>query len=332
MNEVKGFSDRTFLVTGATGFIGSCLARRLTELGAGVHIFARKQSNRWRIRNLQQISEHEVDLRDADVVQSAVSKIQPDVVFHLAAYGGYPFQGNIGEMVETNVQGTINMLTAMASLNYQCFVTAGSSSEYGTKPFAMTEVDLLEPINAYGVTKAAATLYSRYLARSTSRPISILRLFSPYGPYEEPSRLVPYAIKNCLTGQDLNLTSGTQVRDFVYIDDVVEAFLLVALNPPQPGEILNIGSGTQNTVREVVERIARLCGPKSRLHWGALAPRPFETTTWLADTSKARRLLGWRPRISLDEGLSRTIAWQQEQLAACSQYSPSVSSLGINTT
>ena len=310
------FVDRRFLVTGATGFIGATLTRRLVREGAEVHVLVRASSDLWRLEGmLDSIQLHQVDLRDADRLRDAVAQIKPTIIYHCAAFGGYPDQTDAELMLETNLRGTLNLLRALTDHPYECLVNTGSSSEYGLKTAPMREDDRLEPVSFYGVTKVSATLACQATARATGRPIVTLRPFSPFGPYEEPTRLIPTVIMSCLLEKDPELTSGDQVRDFIFVEDVVDCFLRLAETRLPPGEIINVGGGRQHTVREVVERIIALCGASVSPKWGTIPKRPHEATTWVADISKAKTLLHWQPSTNLDEGLQKTIAWFKEHMS-----------------
>lgn len=313
LNDLR---NKTILITGATGFIGSNLARHLVQIGCNVHIVTREKSNKWRIQDiLRLIEEHNCDLTDRDQVNGLVTDIRPDIVYHLATYGSYPsFQQDLGTMVETNIEGTTNLITALSKTKYEVFVNSGSSSEYGLRTEPMVETDLLEPINHYGTSKASASLFAQVFAKSFGQPIVTLRLFSVYGYYEEPTRLIPTVITSCLRGKDLNLTKGKQARDFIFIEDVIDAYLKASTSPRACGEIINIGSGTQHTVKEVVLKILELCGNPIKAHWGALPYRSGETSNWVADNLKAKRLLDWEPQYDLDQGLLKTIEWFNENL------------------
>jgi len=311
----SGFADARVLVTGATGFVSANLTRRLLQEGANVHLLLRDQSDPWRLADvLDRVQIHRADLREATRLADVMSAVKPDLIYHCAAFGGYPGETDFDAIVDTNLRGTINLLQAVSRHSYRCVVHAGSSSEYGMKSAPMKEDDILEPITPYGVTKAAATLYCQMTARATAKPIVTARLFSPYGPYEESGRLIPSVIRACLLGEDPEVTEGRQVRDFVFIDDVVDCLLRLPDAGLRPGEILNVGSGRQTSVRDVVQRIVELTGTSARPRWGTAAPRPYETTTWVADLSKVRSLVGWQPMTDLDEGLRQTIAWFSEHL------------------
>ena len=304
------FTDAPVLVTGASGFIGSNLARRLLQEQANVHLLIREQSDLWRLEGIvDQVHLHRVDLGEASRLRDVVAAVKPSAIYHCAAFGGYPDERDPQAIMEANVRGTVNLLQAAAVAPEAWVINTGSSSEYGIKSAPMKEDDRLEPINVYGVTKAAATLFCQMTARATRQPIVTARLFSPYGPYEDSTRLIPSVIRSCLLGQAPDVTSGEQVRDFIFIDDVVDCYLQIPGASLQPVEVLNVGSGRQTSVREVIQRIVELCGASVQPRWGAMPRRPNETTTWVADLSKITSSLGWRPATSLDEGLRKTIAW-----------------------
>lgn len=303
------------LVTGATGFVGSCLARRLVDLNYDVHIFTRINSNKWRIKDLLgQVTEHEVDLRDAGNVKKVVHKIAPAIVCHLATYGGFSFQKTPSIIIESNLIGTINLLRACEKTGFNCFINTGSSSEYGIKPVPMSECDILEPVGDYGVSKAAATLFCRSEAIEKNLPIVTLRLFSPYGPWDDPKRLIPYVIKSLLRGEPPALSVPESCRDFVYIDDVLDSYLKVIKTPLTGGGIFNIGSGNQHSIGEVVALITEMLGSGLEPRWGMVNSHRAEPSSWVADIEKTRIKLGWLPKTSLWEGLKKTTAWIRENL------------------
>jgi nucleoside-diphosphate-sugar epimerase len=305
----------SFLITGATGFIGANLARRLIKEDAEVHILTRKQSNRWRLQDiLQKVQEHQVDLRDYERLFKVVQATRPKFIFHCTTYGGYPFQREENKIIETNILGTINLLKALSDIDYRYFVNTGSSSEYGIKSKPMSEEDLLEPISAYGVSKAAITLFCQAMATREKRPIVTLRLFSPYGPYEEATRLIPTVIISCLRDKSLRLSSPQGLRDFNFVEDVVDAYLKVIETPNIAGEIFNIGCGEQHSVGEVVNKIVELIGNKVRPEWGSVPKRAIEPNVWQADITKAKNVLKWKPKYSLEKGLAKTIKWFMENM------------------
>lgn len=302
------------LVTGATGFVGSCLARRLAELKFDVHIFTRSNSDKWRIAGMSgQVHSHQVDLRSADMVEQAVGQIRPKVICHLAAYGGFSFQKDTSAILECNLMGTVNLVRACEKIQFDCFINTGSSSEYGIKKGPMNEDDILLPVGDYGVSKAAATIFCRSRALEKGLPISTLRLFSPYGPWDDSKRFIPYVIKSLLRRESPQLSTPKSVRDFIYIDDVLDVFLKVIKAPLAPGAVLNVGTGAQRSLGDVASIISENIGRGVKPAWGKAISRP-EPDFWLADTGKAAKELGWRPSISLRAGLGKTIEWFRDHL------------------
>lgn len=301
------------LITGATGFIGSNLVREFLALGDEVHVLTRKTSDRWRIDDvLSEICDHHADLLDYSALEKTVQGIRPNVILHSAVYGGFPSQDDAWKILDTNYKGTVNLVKACSKLEYDAFINTGSSSEYGLKQKPMREKDLLEPVGDYGVSKAAASLYCRSEAIKNDKPITTLRLFSPYGPFEESKRLMPSVIQSCLSGENPTLSCPAYVRDFIYAEDVLAAYRS-AITFPATGEIINIGSGKQHTVGEAVDTIIKITKARVTPQWGSAEGRPNEPKTWQADVSKARDLLKWKPKYSLKEGLEKTVEWFKKE-------------------
>jgi nucleoside-diphosphate-sugar epimerase len=313
--------NERFFVTGAAGFVGSCVTRKLVELGCEVHALIRATTNRWRLDGLEQkVALHLGDLNDGERLRELIGEVQPTVVYHLAVHGAYPTQTNADQIILTDMFGTYNLLKACSEVDYKVFVNTGSSSEYGSKLYAMRESDLLEPSSYYAVAKAAQTLVSQHMARADRRPINTFRLFSVYGPYEEPTRLVPTLIRRCLESKELEMVSPDTARDFVYVDDVVEAYLQIGQLSLQCGEVFNIGTGVQSSMRDVVRAVFRSAGAKVKVNWGTMPARSWDTETWLADTTKVRRILKWAPRTGLAEGIEKTTEWfRSEGCRMCSE-------------
>lgn len=301
---------RTYLVTGVTGFVGSYLFRRLIESGQKVHILIRKQTNLWRIKDIvNKATVHISDLSSANELEKIIKRIKPNIIYHLATHGAYSFQDNPEKIINTNMLGTFNLLRATSGLDYELFVNTGSSSEYGFKKLPMKEGDLLEPASYYAVSKCSQTLLCCYIARKEKKPVVTLRLFSVYGPYEEPTRFIPTLLKSLYLRQKINLVSSEISRDYIYVDDVIEAYLSIEQLKKNLGEIFNIGTGRQYTIKEVVETAVSVTGKTTDFGWGKMERRIWDTDNWVADISKAKALLDWSARINLEEGLSLTWEW-----------------------
>jgi dolichol-phosphate mannosyltransferase len=200
-------------------------------------------------------------------------------------------------------------------------VNTGSSSEYGFQDHPPAETEPLEPNSHYAITKVAATLFCRYTARSSGAHIPTLRLYSVYGPYEEPTRLLPTLLVRGLRGALPPLVDPDVARDYVYVGDVVDAYLLAATVPNQEvGAIYNVGSSSQTTLREVVDLARRSLGITAAPRWGTLPNRQWDTTVWVADTQRVRSALGWQPRHSLERGFQQFVAWYHAHPALHAHY------------
>jgi len=303
------------LVTGATGFIGTNLTRALLSRGYKVHILCRPSSNIWRLEDIKdKIILHHIDILDKASLNSTSEKIFPSYIFHLAAYGAYPRRQTDSKKIhDINVTGTANLLEATKSIPYKCFINTGSSSEYGPSSLPMKETDKLYPNTDYGISKATATLLCQKFAQDNQKPVITLRPFAVYGYYEEAFRLIPHLILNCLRGDDVELSSGEQKRDFVFIEDMVDAYIKAMSCDSKEGIVLNVGTGLDIPVREVAELVKSLAGSSSSLQFGKKEKALFETSSsWKADLSTVKKSINWKPKTSLKEGLKKTIAWFRE--------------------
>jgi dolichol-phosphate mannosyltransferase len=313
---------RRVLLTGGTGFVGANLARRLLGEGAEVHLLVREDHAAWRLHGIaSDVRLHQADIRSGDDVGRCVAAVRPEWVFHLAAYGAYSWQGDAQRIVQTDIVGTVNLLEASLRQGVAAFVNAGSSSEYGLKDHAPAEDEWLDPNSLYGVAKASATQYCRYAGVSRQAPVTTLRLYSVYGPWEDPRRLVPALVTHGLEGKLPPLVSPDTARDLVHVDDATGAFLLAAASAAQhPGEVFNVGSGEQVTVRAVVEAARTELRIAAQPEWGTMQARSWDASTWVADCRRIARELGWRPRVTVRDGLRGLAEWIQADPARLAHY------------
>lgn len=300
------------LVTGASGFIGANLVRRLLDDGAEVHLLLRPTADRWRLADvLDRVRVHAGDLLDADRLRDVLAAVRPTHVVHLATYGGYPTQTDPRQVAQTNVLGTIQLLRAAEAVGFEMFINTGSSSEYGVKTAPMREDDTLQPADVYGASKAAATAYCRHRGRDAGVPIVTLRPFSVYGPYEAHTRLFPTAVTRVLRGEPVHLAHASIARDFTAVNDVVEGYLAALRATHLRGETINLASGRQTTLADFAAALLKVTGGRARVQWDASAGRPNDTTTWVGDPTRAQQLLGWRATTSLATGLRIFFEWMK---------------------
>ena len=320
--SIRTSPSRRVLITGGSGFVGANLARRLARDGHEVHALLRPARNRWRLEAFPgRLIVHAGTVADRPGTTALVRDVRPQWIFHLAAHGAYPEQRDLEAMIQTNIMGAVNLIDASADAGVEAFINAGSSSEYGFKDHAPSESEVLEPSSDYAFTKASATLYCQSVAKRTGLPAVTLRLYSVYGPYEQPTRLIPTLIRMGLEKRLPPLVNPEIARDYVYVDDVSDAFVLAAESAgAHKGAIYNLGSGRQTTLSEVVEVVRELLGISARPHWRSMAPRSWDTSTWVADPSLIRSELGWTPTTPLSQGLERTIAWTKQNLELVQQW------------
>jgi UDP-glucose 4-epimerase len=295
---------RRLLVTGASGFIGARLCRRAAEEGAIVHAVSRRP----------QVDAGEVrwergDITDDAVARDLVRRVRPDVVIHLASEvsGGRDLDLLL-PMLKANLVAAVNVMLACAEAGCSRVVLAGS----------MEEPDLGDPDavaqSPYAVAKWGALAYARHLHAVHDLPVAHLRVFMVYGPGQlDLRKLVPYVTVSLLRGEAPKLTSGARAVDWIYVDDVVDAFLRAAVAPGVEGRSLDIGSGELVTAHTLVVRLRELIGGDVEPAFGAIADRPLERVR-AADPAAAADAMGWQPQTSLEEGLARTVAFYRSNL------------------
>jgi nucleoside-diphosphate-sugar epimerase len=297
--------SKRILLTGGSGFLGAHLARTAVQHGAEVHLFVQPESDLYRLEPfLSHLFVHPVRLQDFTSLSSLLKDIVPHYIFHLAAHGALQSQQDPMRIFETNVVGTFNLLKAAEAIDYTYFLHVGGSSEYASQATAMKESDVLDPMTFYGTTKACSTLLAKHYAQS--KPIGIIRPFSIYGPLESPHRLIPTAIRAALQGTELPLTLPGFARDFVFVEDVIDAAWR-CVEKKVVGEILNIGTGVQTTNEQVIRYIEELTGKPIQTKMGAYPPHRSDRHTWTADINKTQTLLEWTAKHTIKQGIAKTV-------------------------
>jgi NAD dependent epimerase/dehydratase len=304
------------LVTGAAGFIGSHLVELLVREGFSVRAFVHyNSSNNWaNIERLPReiVSEIEVmpgDLGDTFMVDEAVKGCA--LVFHLGALIGIPYSYLApAAYVTTNITGTINVLQACRRHGVRRLMHTSTSEVYGTAQYV--PIDEKHPTvgqSPYSATKIAADKLAESFWRSFSTPVVTVRPFNTYGPRQSARAVIPTIITQALSGSDVKLGSTDTVRDLTYVEDTAAGFLAAARAKNVDGEVINLGTGEAVSIADLLERVSKVLGKPLRLVQDPerIRPAASEVGRLISDNTKANQLLGWTPRIKIDEGLSRTI-------------------------
>jgi len=299
-------NGQRMLVTGAAGFIGSALCRALLAESAEVHAtsrFAQKADD--------QLRWWQVDLSQVESAIDVVRKSRPGVIFHLASHvSGDRGLGAVTQTLRDNLISAVNVLIAAYECGAARVVLAGSMEECDPrKPHAV-------PVSPYAAAKTATSTYARMFYGLYGLPVVNLRIYMVYGPGQhDTTKLVPYVTTSLLRGEQPRLSSGRREVDWVFIDDVVAAFVAAARAPVADGRPVDIGSGELTSVRSVVERLTALVGGPGEPVFGALDDRPVEHRR-CADVERTLQSIGWKPRTPLDAGLERTVQWYRSQYGA----------------
>jgi UDP-glucose 4-epimerase len=292
------------LITGASGFIGSHLCERLLDEEAEVHAVYRTQvppadsrANWWR-----------ADLSDEAAVRGLFRDIRPDIIFHLASFvKGAPNLEHVLPTFRSNLQSTINLLTLAAETGCKRMVITGSLAE--PEPGNGE----LFPSAPYAAAKWASSGYARMFHALYKLPVVIARVFMVYGPAQQDlTKLIPYVTLSLLRGEMPKISSGGRPVDWIYVSDVVDGFMTLAEAPGIDGGTFDLGSGSLISIREIVQQLAAVVDPKAKVQFGALPDRPLEPTR-LAKTAETFARIGWKPQVSLPEGLERTVDWYKRE-------------------
>ncbi len=310
--------DRKVLVTGAGGFIASHLVERLVAEEAKVRAFVRYNSRGdlgfLRTLPVEVHSQLEIiagDLRDVEAVRAAMRDI--DTVFHLGALIAIPYSYvHPREVVETNVMGTLNVLMAARELGTRRVIHTSTSEVYGTAQYVpIDENHPLQGQSPYSASKIGADRIAESFYRSFNLPVVTLRPFNTYGPRQSARAVIPTIISQALTRDVVKLGSLDPSRDFTYVTDTADGFLRVALAENVLGEEINLGNDNTIRISDLAEKIFGIIGKSPKLVADSQRVRPgkSEVLKLWASNKKAKEMMGWEPRISLDEGLRRTVEW-----------------------
>jgi len=300
------------LVVGGSGFIGRHLCR--TALGRGYAVTSLSLSEQSSLPD--GIMQLRGDLSDGI---SLKQQFAGQAFEYIVNCGGYidhrSFFSGGRSLVQTHFDGVQNLLDAIDPESIKCFVQIGSSDEYGNATAPQSETKREAPISPYSLAKTAATHFLQMLWRTDGFPAVILRLFLVYGPGQDEGRFLPQIIHGCLRDRRFPVSEGGQLRDFTYVDDIVEGIFSAFDVPEVCGQVVNLATGIPVTIRSVIERVRSIIGIGEPA-FGRIPYRAGENMALWADTRLAVELLGWAPKVSLEKGLATTIDYYRNENSA----------------
>lgn len=295
------------LVVGGSGMIGANLVRKLLAEDCTVTVAARRARHAPRLAELAHLRTVEIDCRDGVAIDAVVKDTQPDVLFHLVSSSFNPPTTTAQDHLTINALGTLNVLEAARHHAVGRVILTGSAAEYGSGDDIGERHDT-RPATIYGATKLCGSVLGQAYARTYGLPVVNLRLFTPFGPWERPSRLIPSTILSALAGEPVKIGSGKPERDFLFVADVVDALMAASTAPLEPCTIFNIASGRGTTVMEAVQTILELMQVRVPIEC-AEPQRSDEILRMSGNADAARNALGWQPRHDFRSGLEKTIEW-----------------------
>jgi UDP-glucose 4-epimerase len=303
--SLVGRGDRV-LVTGASGFLGSHLCQRLLQRGVEVHAVSRtregapSENPRW----------WKVDLEDYAATKNLFESVKPHVVFHLSGFAtGDPDIRHVLPTFRSQLLATVHLLTVSAEMGCRRIILTGSLTEP-----QVGQVDSA-PSSAYAASKWASNAFGRMFHRLYQTPVVIVRVFMTYGPNQNPKKVIPYSIRSLMRGEQPKLTSGKWPVDWIYVDDVIDGFIAAAEVLGIEGVTLDLGTGQLVSVEAMIRQIVEIMGVSIEPQFGALSSRVCEEVR-AADLELTRRVLGWQPKISLYDGLKRTVEWHRSAISS----------------
>jgi len=303
--------NKKILITGGTGFIGSAIVNKLTSYYDDINIISKPNDNFWRIENIRKCSIYRVDLANFKAIEKCVKKINPEIVFHLAGY--ISFERNLeafDKCFRINYQNTKNLLLSLNNVEYDLFINTGTAMEYGNNKPPFKESFREDPISPYSASKVFATKYCELLANLYDKPIITVRPTITYGPRQIGRLLIPWLIFSGIEGEPLDLTPCEQIRDFIYIEDVVDAYIQLSENYQKikNERIFNISSGKGIKILTIIDIIRNVL-KDTNFKVGEKAYRSGEPMEIYASIDKIKNITGWYPKWTIKDGLESTLNW-----------------------
>jgi nucleoside-diphosphate-sugar epimerase len=316
LKDITSHLPGPIFIFGAGGFVGFNLFLTLLKYRSDVYGLSRDWEKNWRFqkKSLPQKNCINLDLTKKRSVKNVIQTHRPQIVFNLAAYGAYSYQKNIRKIYQTNFNSHIDLVETLKGNNFHAYIYTGSNSEYGLNCRAPRENSELIPNSHYAISKAAVAQSISYYGQVEKLPVIHTRLYSVYGPWEEPTRLIPTLIQKAIDRHFPNFVNPDISRDFVYVDDVVEALISLAASIGKQyfGKIYNIGTGKKTTIRQLADLAKNLFNIPGQPQFATMPNRDWDLRDWYSNSEKINKDFNWKYKTGLAQGLKKTYKWQKE--------------------
>lgn len=294
--DLKG---KKVIVTGGNGYLGTFLVKALKEHGAEIFIISNNCE--------QTASQFIVDITNFDETYKIIQQIKPDIVYHLAASISRDRDFSIYEkMAAVNVQGTLNILRSLENIDAH-FIFTSSSEIYGNNESPFHENQIPKPVSPYSLSKINAEMLVQTYCNNHNKKFTNLRVFNFYGENMPESFFIPQMIQSLKREEDFLMTKGEQVRDFLYVGDVVNAMILTAKNTNSYSETMNVCSGQGTKLSELASAVNKTMNTKAKIVLGAIPYRNNEVWEMIGNQSKINNITDFEPKISIDKGIEIVI-------------------------
>jgi nucleoside-diphosphate-sugar epimerase len=306
------YKNKRVLVDGGTGFIGSFIVKSLVGLKAQVFVVFNSKKNTWRLEDIKnKIETIKLDLRNERLTNKILSQKNPEVVINAAAILNNDQSLNMfDKIIENNFKTALNLIRAAEKNKTDKFVQIGTIAEYGNAKPPFKESMREKPISPYSLSKIMATYTALFYNRVSKLKTTVVRPAATFGPAQNFGvMLIPNLIRSCLKNKDFDMNPGNQIRDFIYVEDLVRGILMAGASPNANGEIFNLGSNRGYKIKNIMILINKLMSNPIKINFGAFPYRPLDTMAYYMDSSKAKKILGWNAETKIEVALQKTVDW-----------------------
>lgn len=312
LKKLKG----PIVIFGAGGFVGINLLNSILQYRKDVYGISQDSKKNWRFiaSKLPNKNLRDCDINEPTQVKELIKEIKPKTIFNLAAYGAYSKQKEYSKIYRTNINSTFTLIETLKEYGFDAYIHAGSQSEYGTNSRQPKENAELIPNSHYAVSKITNYFTVKYYGRVEKLPVVHLRLYSVYGPWEEPDRLIPVLLSKARNGELPPFVQPTISRDFVYINDIVRSFIYAAakMNKSLYGEVFNVATGKKTSIKQLALLTKLLLKVSVKPVFGSMENRDWDLEDWYGNIKKIKKTFNWYPTVTLRDGLLKTAEWQEE--------------------